>query len=226
MTIQALIFDLDGLLIDSERLSQRSWSEVMADAGYTLSEEIYSQMIGRTEKDVKDILQQAYGMDFPFEEMYRRREIRFFEIIEQEGMPVKAGWEELAAYISRTGLKTAVASSTYCRLAEKKLKAAGLSSLFKVVVTGDEVAHGKPAPDLFLTAARKLEVSPSSCVVLEDSEAGIQAASAAGIRCIHIPDIQPVSIQTLSLVWRQVNTLADVVKILEEERYHSSNHPD
>ncbi|MEJ5313436.1 MULTISPECIES: HAD family phosphatase [Anaerolinea] len=226
MTIQALIFDLDGLLIDSERLSQRSWSEVMAHAGYTLSEEIYHQMIGRTEQDVKAILRQAYGMEFPFEEMYQKREKRFFEIIEQEGMPTKAGWEKLAAHISRTGLKTAVASSTYCRLAEKKLKAAGLSNFFQVIVTGDEVARGKPAPDLFLTAAKKLEVSPSSCVVLEDSEAGIQAASAAGIRCIHIPDIQPISPQALSLVWRQVNTLADVVEILEKECDRSPIHPD
>lgn len=217
MAIEALIFDLDGLLIDSERLSQRSWSQVMAEAGYLLSEDIYHKMIGRTEKDVKAILQQAYGSKFPFEEMYRKREQRFFKIIEQEGMPRKAGWDELAQYILQNRLKSAVASSTYRRLAEKKLHAAGLLSFFEVIVTGDEVAHGKPAPDLFLTAARKLAVSPEKCVVLEDSEAGIQAAHSAGMRCIHIPDIQPISPQTLMLVWRQVASLAEVREVLAKE---------
>ncbi|BAJ63769.1 HAD family hydrolase [Anaerolinea thermophila] len=217
MTIEALIFDLDGLLIDSERLSQRSWSQVMAEAGYLLSEDIYHQMIGRTEKDVKAILKQAFGNNFPFEDMYRKREQRFFEIIEQEGMPRKAGWDELAQYILQNGLRTAVASSTYRRLAEKKLSAARLLSFFEVIVTGDEVSHGKPAPDLFLTAASKLAIPPEKCVVLEDSEAGIQAAYNAGMKCIHIPDIQPISPQTLMLVWHQVSSLAKVREILEKE---------
>lgn len=217
MTIHAIIFDLDGLLIDSERLSQRSWSEVMAEAGYFLSDDIYRQMIGRTEKDVKAILQQAYGRDFPFEEMYKRREKRFFEIIEQEGMPQKSGWKELSDFIQQHGVKTAIASSTYRQLAEKKLKAAGLLSFFEVIVTGDEVPHGKPAPDLFLKAAQRLGVLPSECVVLEDSEAGIQAAQSAGMRCIHIPDIQPITPQTSNMVWRQVTSLADVPAIIEKE---------
>ena len=216
MALQAVIFDIDGLMIDSERVSQRSWSQVMSAAGYQLSDEIYQGMIGRTEKDVKHMLAEAYGAAFPFEEMYRLREDCFREIIAREGIPLKPGLIELLGRVDELGLRKAVASSTYRRLAEIKLEAAGIRSLFEVIVTGDEVLHGKPAPDLFLAAARKIGIDPLNCLVLEDSQAGIQAAHAAGMRSILVPDMQIVEGQVARLAYRQVNSLQDVVPLLNE----------
>ena len=216
MRIRAVIFDIDGLMIDSERISQRSWGQVMADAGYPLSEEVYLQMIGRTEKDVRYILQGVYGAEFPFDSMYHRREERFNQIIAQEGMPIKAGLIQLLDFIDARGIKKAVASSTYCRLAEMKLSAAGIRERFDVLVTGDEVVHGKPAPDLFLAAAARIAAQPAECLVLEDSEAGLQAAHAAGMAVVWVPDMQPVAESVVGLALRQVETLAEVVGVLEE----------
>lgn len=215
MGLKAVIFDIDGLMIDSERISQRSWGQVMEEAGYPLSHELYLQMIGRTEKDVKQILRNAFGEQFPFEEMYRRREDRFLELIGRDGIPTKPGLLELLDWIKRQDLKLAVASSTYCKLAEMKLAAAGIRERFEIIVTGDEVTNGKPAPDLFLAAAQKVGEQPEACVVLEDSQAGIQAAYAAGMRSILVPDMQPVEEPVRKLATYIATDLNQAITILE-----------
>ncbi|GAP06085.1 haloacid dehalogenase superfamily, subfamily IA, variant 3 with third motif having DD or ED [Anaerolinea thermolimosa] len=216
MGIRAVILDIDGLMIDSERVSQRSWSEVMRRAGYELTEEVYLQMIGRTEKDVKQILTSVYGEAFPFERMYHEREETFLRILEMEGIPVKAGLFELLDWVESRKLKMAVATSTYGKLAERKLMAAGIRERFQVIVSGDEVDHGKPAPDLFLGAARRIGVNAPECVVLEDSQAGIQAAYAAGMKAILVPDMQPLDEQIARLAYRVVPSLREAIPILEE----------
>jgi HAD superfamily hydrolase (TIGR01509 family) len=214
--IEAIIFDIDGLMIDSERVSQRSWRLVMAEAGYDLTDAIYREMIGRTEKDVKGILLGAFGARFPFEEIYRRREERFLQIIAEEGIPRKPGLMDVLGWVKVHALKYAVASSTYCRLAESKLVAAGIRDQFTVIVTGDEVTHGKPAPDLFLAAAGRIQVAPAACVVLEDSQAGIQAAHAAGMASILVPDMQTVDPAVQALAYRVLSSLEQAPAVLEE----------
>jgi HAD superfamily hydrolase (TIGR01509 family) len=216
MRIQAVIFDIDGLMIDSERVSNQSWKQVMAKAGFDLTEEIYMKMIGRTEKDVEGMLMSAYGPTFPFWEMHQQREVRFNEMILQDGLPVKPGLLELLDYVDARGLKKAVASSTYRVLAEKKLTAAGIRDRFEMIVTGDEVTHGKPAPDLFLAAAKKISAEPFESMVLEDSQAGIQAAYAAGMLPVLVPDMQPVEPAVEKLAFRKVGSLLNVIGILEE----------
>ena len=216
MAIEAVIFDIDGLMIDSERVSQRSWGLTMAEAGYELTDSVYIQMIGRTEKDVKKILAVEYGGQFPFEQMYTNREARFYEIIAQDGIPVKPGLLELLAWVKAQPLKIAVASSTYCRLAESKLVAAGIREHFEVLVTGDEVVNGKPAPDLFLAAARKINTDPARCVVLEDSRAGIQAAYAAGMYPILVPDMQPIDDEVVKLAYKVVGTLDQAIPCIQQ----------
>jgi HAD superfamily hydrolase (TIGR01509 family) len=216
MAILAVIFDIDGLMIDSERVSQRSWGQVMGAAGYVLNDAVYCRMIGRTEKDVKFILQEVYGVEFPFEEMYQRREEQFLKIISSQGIPVKPGLIELLNWIDAQKLKKAVASSTYRKLAEMKLEAAGIRGYFEQIVTGDEVLNGKPAPDLFLAAARKIAVEPEHCVVLEDSHAGIQSAHAAGMRSILVPDMQPVDEGVARLAYRTVASLHDVIGVIPQ----------
>ncbi len=214
MKLQAIIFDIDGLMIDSERVSQRSWGQVMGAAGYELTDGVYLRMIGRTEKDVKQILKNAFGDDFPFEELYRQREARFLELIASEGIPTKPGLNEVLDWVKTNRMKYAVASSTYCMLAEMKLSAAKIRGHFDVIVTGDEVQNGKPAPDIFLKAAQRIETDPGACLVLEDSMAGIQAAHAAGMMSILVPDMQPVDPSVAPLATAIVGDLRQAVSKL------------
>lgn len=216
MALQAVLFDIDGLMIDSERVSRRSWREVMSQAGYTLDDDVYLRMIGRTEKDVRGILHEAYGADFPFDRMYSDREERFIAFMTYEGIPVKPGLPEVLDWVQSHHIPYAVASSTYCKLAEAKLVSAGIREYFDVMVTGDEVVNGKPAPDLFLKAAEKLGIQPGNCLVLEDSQAGIQAAHAAGMHSILVPDLQAVDPVVASYTVAVVNSLDEALPHMEK----------
>lgn len=218
MTVKALLFDLDGLLVDSEPLSRRAWNEVIARVGYTLSDEVFMQMVGRSESEVRTLFERVFGPDFPFERVTRLRQAHFLEALAREGVPPKPGAHDLLAYVTRRGLAKAVASSTSRAMAEAKLRSAGLRDFFEVIVTGEDVPRAKPAPDLFLEAARRLNLPPEACVVLEDSSVGVQAAHAAGMRCILIPDVQPLSAEIVNLATWQLRSLAEVPALLERLR--------
>ncbi len=220
MHIQAIIFDIDGLMLDTESISKRSWATVMGPAGFLLTDAIYQEMIGRTEADVRHMLADVYGSHFPFDQMYHERERSFHDLVQVEGIPLKSGLLDLLAYVKREGLRKAVASSTYEKLAEMKLRIAGIRSHFEILVTGDQVKHGKPAPDLFLEAARRLDIPPAACVVLEDSIAGIRAAHTAGMRSVLVPDIQVPDEETL----QQADAIVEHLGLVSEliQRW---NHP-
>ncbi|MCX8024408.1 MAG: HAD family phosphatase [Thermanaerothrix sp.] len=222
MSVAALIFDLDGLLVDSEPLSRRSWAEVIAQVGYTLTDDIFLQMIGRSETEVRVLFEQVFGPDFPFETAYRLRQAHFLQALAREGVPPKPGAHDVLTYALRAGLPRAVASSTSRAMAEGKLRAAGLRDYFEIIVTGEDVPRAKPAPDLFLEAARRLAQPPHMCVVLEDSIAGVQAAHAAGMSCILIPDVQPIPPEIARLAAWQLRSLAEVPALLEALRANGS----
>lgn len=190
--IAAILFDMDGLMIDTERMAQRAWQRAGAEFGFTLPDELYLQAVGRTAKATEALFRAGLGVDFPFEAVYARKQHYLYTAIEEEGIPIKAGLPELLDLVDHRGIAKAVATSTARGLAIKKLTAARLLHCFETMVCGDEVAQGKPAPDIFLAAAAKLGVAPANCIVLEDSSAGIQAAHAAGMRAVWVPDlIQP-----------------------------------
>ena len=190
--IRAVIFDMDGLMLDTERMAQLAWQRAGAEFGFTLPDELYLQAVGRTAVATEILFRQGLGSEFPFADIYARKQHYLYTAIENEGIPTKAGLLELLELLERQGLPKAVATSTARALALRKLAAAGLLHRFSIIVCGDEVPNGKPAPDIFLAAAQKLGVAPANCLVLEDSLAGIRAAHAAGMRAIMIPDlIQP-----------------------------------
>lgn len=190
--IRAVIFDMDGLMIDTERMAQLAWQRAGAEFGFTLPDDLYLQAVGRTAVATEILFREGLGPDFPFAEIYTRKQHYLYTAIEQEGIPTKTGLVELLDLVEQQGLAKAVATSTARVLALKKLTAAGLLHRFETIVCGDEVPNGKPAPDIFLAAAQKLGVVPDECLVLEDSLAGIRAAHAAGMRAIMVPDlIQP-----------------------------------
>lgn len=214
--ITAVIFDMDGLMIDTERMAQRAWQRAGAEFGFTLPDELYLQAVGRTAKATAELFRAGMDAAFPFEAVYERKQHYLYTAIEQEGIPTKAGLLELLALVEQHRLAKAVATSTARVLALKKLTAAGLLHHFDTMVCGDEVAHGKPAPDIFLAAAAKLGVASAHCIVLEDSSAGIKAAHAAGMRAIWVPDLIQPTPDLTPLAFRVLTDLHQVVALLLE----------
>ena len=215
LVVNAVIFDMDGLMLDTERIAQEAWQQAGAEWGYDIPDEVYLQAIGRTAADTADIMIAAYGSDFPFDAMYARKQALLHKVIEQGNVPTKPGLFELLDWLDACGLPKAVATSTARAVAEIKLSTTELQERFPVVVCGDEVEHGKPAPDIFLKAAAGLGIDPSRCLVLEDSESGTRAAHAAGMIPIIVPDLKQPSDEVRGLAYQVVDDLHEVRALIQ-----------
>lgn len=205
---------MDGLMLDTERMAQSAWQTAGAERNYAFPAHIYLQAVGRTKSDTELIFKAAFGANFPFDALYARKQEIFYAMLESEPIPTKPGLFELLNLIDERGWAKAVATSTARPLALKKLTTTGLISRFAAIVGGDEVPHGKPAPDIFLAAAARLGATPAGCLVLEDSEAGVRAAHAAGMQSIIVPDLKAPSDEVKALALTVVQSLADITQLL------------
>jgi len=214
MPIRAVIFDMDGLMLDAEPIYKIAWQRAAVECGHPISEELYFDLIGRSRVDGEDILLGAFGPDFSVE-VFRAACGRCEAAAFAEELPAKKpGLDDLLAFLDSHGMPKAVATSTERAQAAAQLGGLGLWDRFNVIATGDEVANGKPAPDLFLLAARRLGIEPSRCLVLEDSEAGVVAAHGAGIEVWVVPDLKPPSPAVEELTQGRFASLAAVEKEL------------
>ncbi|HOI08770.1 MAG TPA: HAD family phosphatase [Deltaproteobacteria bacterium] len=210
----AVVFDMDGLMFDTEPMARRAWELALAESGHALDESVFFRMVGRTRPAVREILLGAYGPDLPIDALSVRVRSLLEEAFERQGVPIKPGLLELLDALESARIPVAVASSTFRDVVFDRLRRAGLSSRFRAVVGGDEVSRGKPAPDLFLEACRRLVVPPGECVVLEDSEPGIRGAHAAGAVPIMVPDLVPPSDEVRAMAHRVFPSLLDVLTFL------------
>ncbi len=185
--VQALVFDMDGLLIDSEPLADAAMVEFLRRHGKVADQAHAPQLLGRRLPDAVALFMQWYGLEGDLTEL-----IDEFDALRTEmiigNLAVMPGAREIIAFGREAGLRLALATSNRRHQAAISLAETGLTGLFDAEVTGDDVTKGKPFPDIFLMAARLLEIDPVHCVVLEDAPAGVMAASAAGIRCIFVPN--------------------------------------
>jgi HAD superfamily hydrolase (TIGR01509 family) len=185
-----VIFDMDGLIFDTERVFMEQLSVAMAEKGYRLSREVYCKSLGMSGENLEKLMLSEYGVDYPFYEMGRAARERVDIIAATVGLQIKAQIPELLDTLKKQGVKCTVASSTRSDVVERYLKDAGLREYFSVIVGGEMVDRSKPEPDIFLLACEKSGLKPEQALVLEDSENGVRAAAAAGIPVICVPDLK------------------------------------
>lgn len=216
--VKAVIFDLDGLLVDTEIISYRILEEILAGFGYRFTLEEYTRgFSGKPETANSAHLVEAYQLPWTPEEALERI-LRREEELHTQGVELKPGAKELLAYLQETGRGIAMASSSTRDRALNLLDQHGVTGYFQRFVFAGEVERGKPAPDVFLKACEKLGEAPEDCLVLEDSEAGIQAAHAARIPVICVPDLKTPERRFLDLTAAVCPSLDQVIPYLSDKK--------
>jgi HAD superfamily hydrolase (TIGR01509 family) len=187
----AVIFDMDGLMLDTEPLAARAWADAAAALGVDFDTALAQSMVGRNFVDCAAMVRARYDAKYPVDALLARWHATYDGIVEREGLVLKPGVDDLLVWLEGHAVPRAVATSTRRERARAKLTRTFLLPRFHDVVGGDEVPLGKPAPDIYLEAARRLGASAGACLVLEDSEPGVRAALAAGMMAIMVPDSHP-----------------------------------
>jgi beta-phosphoglucomutase-like phosphatase (HAD superfamily) len=177
-------------MLDTERLATPAWADARDAIGVDFDMSLLDAMIGRNYQDCRALIVERHGESFPTDRLMQAWHVAYDAIVERDGIAIKHGLVGLLDWLEEVDVPKAVATSTRRSRAISKLADAGLATRFAALVGGDEVARGKPAPDIFLLAAERLGAPPSSCLVLEDSAPGVRAALAAGMTPIMVPDQQ------------------------------------
>ena len=213
--IKAIIFDMDGLMIDSERVTFECYQERLKDMNLTMDEEFYKTLLGKPIKGIYQRFYDVYGNDFPIENVIQDVHQLMAERFEKEGVPVKKGLVELLHYLKDNNYKTIVATSSNRDRVDKILAQAKITEFFDDSICGDEVTKGKPNPEVFLKSCQKLGVNVDEAIVLEDSEAGIQASYDANIKVICIPDMKYPEKQYEDKTFKILKDLTEVTAYLK-----------
>lgn len=207
------IFDMDGLMLDTERPSLRAWKKAGEQMGFSIDEEVVFRTIGISEEAVRKVYIDAFGEDFPYLEVRAKVKQILDEEVKREGIHLRPGLLVLLDAFADMGAPLAVATSTHKERALWKLEHTGLRPRFSAFAFGDEVERGKPAPDIFLLAAERLGKNPRDCVGFEDSPAGLAGLHAAGIRSVFVKDLLEPPEETLATVWRRARDLAEAAAL-------------
>ena len=213
--IKAIIFDMDGLMIDSERVTFECYQERLKDMNLTMDEEFYKTLLGKPIKGIYQRFYDVYGNDFPIQNVIQDVHQLMAERFETEGVPVKKGLVELLHYLKDNNYKTIVSTSSNRDRVDKILAQAKITEFFDDSICGDEVTKGKPNPEVFLKSCQKLGVNVDEAIVLEDSEAGIQASYDANIKVICIPDMKYPEKQYEEKTFKILKDLTEVTVYLK-----------
>lgn len=213
--MKTVVFDMDGVLFDTERLCLNSWNSVAKKQGLEGMEKVFEQCIGLNANDTRTLILDHYGQDFPYDAFREEAGIWFWEYIEQNGLPLKPGVKELLSYLKNAGYRIGLASSTRKESVVSHLKRAEIIDYFSVIVTGDMVEHSKPRPDIYLMACEKLQVKPEDAYAIEDSPNGIRSAALAGMKPIMVPDMVMADAEMEQLCFKILNNLTEVMEFLD-----------
>ncbi len=190
---QAVLFDMDGLLLDTEPLWRHAWQCAALEFGFTISDPLYLQIVGLNPGDTDAVLVEALGGQFPIKAARKRRNELWTQRVQREGIALKPGVHTMLARLQGLSIPWAIATSSDNWAADRCLRAAGIEQHFPLRATSDQVRCGKPEPDLYLKAAQLLGMDPTRCLALEDSDVGARAALRAGADTLIVPDLKPPS---------------------------------
>lgn len=205
--VRAVLFDMDGVLINTEPLHFRMWKEVFHNRGVEIDYDGYKDCIGTTEEFLRELIFQNYGADFRADKTLKDEAMAIKRrLIAEEGFPKMPGVEEMLRNLYDAGFLLAIASSSSVSFIELAMDYIGVKQYFHVINSGENVAHSKPAPDIYLDTAKRLGVSPGECIVLEDSENGTIAAVSAGMTCVGLdnPDSGDQNLERAKTVIREL----------------------
>jgi HAD superfamily hydrolase (TIGR01509 family) len=209
----AVIFDMDGLMFDTENLTIPLWETAGKPFGYNLTREIVLRMVGISGEKARRVLLEEFGADFPYDTIRDEFRLLVKKEMAEKGVPKKPGLMYLLDRLRAVNIPLGVATSSRGATAIDLLGKAGIIGYFKAITGGEEVKNGKPAPDIFLLAAEKLLTPPCNCVGFEDSTAGLMGLHSAGIRSVFIKDVVSPPEEVLAAVWRRCNDLSEAAAL-------------
>lgn len=212
--VKAVIFDMDGLILDTERLLVKYWCQAANEAGFPMQREHALNIRSLARKFAIPYLQGIFGEEFDYAAIRSRRMELMTEALEREGLQLKKGIHELLSYLKDSGISAAIATATDFERTKAYLTRAGIFDCFDRIVCATMVESGKPKPDIYLYAAEQLGLPPSECMALEDSPNGVRSASAAGCVTVMVPDLTQPDEEISSLIYAKADSLADVIQMI------------
>ena len=213
--IKALIFDMDGVIFDTERVYLNTWIKVFKDYGYEMSMEIYTSVMGTGRKNVKNVFLDIFGQDLPINEMYKEKDDHILDVIRKGQVPLKEGAKELLSAARKKGYKIALATSANRERLDIQLKTKNVEQYFDAIVCGDDISKGKPDPEIFLKACYKLDLKPENCIVIEDSPAGINGAYDGKFTGFHVEDLKKADDKILKYCHKSFKSLLEIKEYLK-----------
>ena len=213
MNIKAVIFDLDGTLIDTERLYRMYWPKALAHFGYDLSDERALMLRSLGRPFAPEQFKKWYGEDFDYPKVRAYRKELIEAHIAEHGVDAKPGARELAEKLAEMGITVAIATATDPERTERYLSLAGLQGIFRTIISATMVPHGKPAPDIYLYACQTLGLAPGECLAVEDAPNGVRSAYAAGCPVVMIPDQTEPDEELMPLLYARAESLSEIADL-------------
>lgn len=215
--ICAVIFDMDGVLIDTEKHYNAAWCQAATEAGFPFTSEHALLLRSCEAKEGEKLMQGIFGPSFDYYAIRERRRELVRERLAQYGLEKKPGVEETLRFLRAKGIKTAVATATALDITKSHLTTIGVCDLFDSIVSAKNVAHGKPEPDVYLYACEQIGERPQDCMAVEDSPNGIMAAYRAGLRTVMVPDLTQPDEELTKYLYACVNSLSDLCELVDKE---------
>ncbi|WP_413691672.1 HAD family hydrolase [Psychromonas sp. KJ10-2] len=218
MTYQAAIFDMDGLLLDTERVCMQAFEQACQQLSLPFVKSAYLKIIGRNAQGIEQAIMEHYAQYIDYAPLRKAWMDGYWPIVETQAIPVKAGVVALLDWLKARSIPVAVATSTHQQLARTKLKLAGLDHYFEHISSGCEVSNSKPHPEIFLLAAQRLNIAPQNCLAFEDSSNGVISALAAEMTVYQVPDLVIPDEQIIGLGHNIKASLNDVLDELKQTK--------